>query len=54
MICCVFLQRGWTALHVAAWRNSEDVANLILMKDSTLLKLTDKVSQQNKANHYVQ
>ena len=44
MMCCVFLQRGQTALHVAAEHNSVDVVNLLLMKDPTLIKQTDKVS----------
>ena len=44
MMYCVFLQRGWTALHVAAERNSVDVVNLLLMKDPTLIKQTNKVS----------
>ena len=44
MIRSVFLQLGRTALHVAAWNNSVDVVNLLLMKDSTLTKQTDRVS----------
>ena len=44
MMCCVFIQLGQTALHLAAGRNSVDVVNLLLMKDSTLIKQTDKVS----------
>ena len=44
MMCCVFLQSGWTALHVAAMHNSVDVVNLLLMKDFTLIAQTDKVS----------
>ena len=43
-MCCVFLQFGQTALHFAAWHNSVDVVNLLLMKDSTLIKQTDRVS----------
>ena len=46
MMCCVFLQLGQTALHVAAHNNNIDVVNLLLMKDSTLIKQTDKVSEQ--------
>ena len=46
MMCCLFLQSGWTALHLAAWNNSVDVVNLLLMKDSTLIKQTDDVSEQ--------
>ena len=44
MMCCVFLQYEQTALHVAALRNNMDVVNLLLMKDPTLIKQTDKVS----------
>ena len=44
MMYCVFLQRGWTALHVAAMSNNVDVVNLLLMKDPTLIKQTDIVS----------
>ena len=44
MMCCVFLQLGQTVLHVAAMSNSVDVVNLLLMKDPTLIKQTDKVS----------
>ena len=45
-MCCVFLQGGRTALHLAAITNSVDVVNLLLMKDSALIKQTDKVSEQ--------
>ena len=44
MMCCVFLQYEQTALHVAIKSNSVDVVNLLLMKDPTLIKQTDKVS----------
>ena len=44
MMCCVFLQRGRTALHLAAMYKRVDVVNLLLMKDSTLIKQTDNVS----------
>ena len=44
MMCCVFLQDGQTALHAAAMSNNVDVVNLLLMKDPTLIKQTDKVS----------
>ena len=46
MMCCVFLQFGWTVLHVAARTNNVDVVNLLLMKDSTLINQTDNVSEQ--------
>ena len=49
LIHCVFLQSGWTALHVAANNNSVDVVNALLMKDPTLNAHTTIVSgQQNK------
>ena len=44
MMCCVFIQHGRTALHVAAMHNSVDVVNLLLMKDPTVIKQTNKVS----------
>ena len=44
MMCCVFLQYGQTVLHVAVGCNSVDVVNLLLMKDPTLIKQTNKVS----------
>ena len=46
MMCCVFLQNGETVLHVAAWNNSVDIVNLLLMKDSTLINQTNNVSEQ--------
>ena len=46
MMCCVFLQLGRTALHVAAMNNYVDIVNLLLMKDSTLINQTDNVSEQ--------
>ena len=46
MMCCVFLQFGRTVLHVATRTNNVDVANLLLMKDSTLINQTDDVSEQ--------
>ena len=44
MMYCVFIQSGWTALHLAVGGNNVDVVNLLLMKDPTLIKQTDKVS----------
>lgn len=46
MMCCVFLQRGQTVLHVAARTKNVDIVNLLLMKDSTLINQTDNVSEQ--------
>ena len=48
LIHCVFLQNGWTALHVAANNNSVDVVNALLMKDPTLNAHATIVSGQNK------
>ena len=44
MMCYVFLQHGWTALHAAAEYNNVDIVNLLLMKYPTLIKQTDHVS----------
>ena len=46
MMRSVFLQCGRTALHIAAEHNNVDVVNLLLMKDSTLIKQIDYVSGQ--------
>ena len=46
MMCCVFLQRGETALHVAARTNNVDVVNLLLIKDSTRINQTNNVRTQ--------
>ena len=45
MMCFVFLQDGETVLHVAARAGNLDVVNLLLMKDSTLIMKTNRVSQ---------
>ena len=44
IMCCVFLQYGWTPLHVAASNGHLDVAKLILMKPE-MIKQTDNVSE---------
>ena len=41
----MFLQSGWTALHVAASGNNVDVVNLLLMKNPTLINQTSKVNK---------
>ena len=43
-ICCELLQTGRTALHIAASNNHVDVVKMLLMEDSTLIKLSDNVS----------
>ena len=48
VMCCAFLQSGWTALHVAANNNSVDVVNALLMNDPTLNTHTTIVSEQIK------
>ena len=45
IISCVFLQKGQTALHLAASKNHVGIVNILLMQDSTLIKLTDSVSE---------
>ena len=42
-MCCVLLQLGKTALHEAVRHNSVDVVNVLLMKDPTLIKQSDRV-----------
>ena len=41
----MFLQSGWTALHVAASSNNVDVVNLLLMKDPTVINQISKVNK---------
>ena len=43
-MCCELLQTGRTALHIAANNNHVDVVKMLLMEDSTLIKLIDNVS----------
>ena len=43
-MCCELLQTGQTALHIAASNNHVDVVKMLLMEDSTLIKLSDNVS----------
>ena len=43
-MCCELLQTGRTALHIAANNNHMDVVKMLLMEDSTLIKLSDNVS----------
>ena len=53
VMCCVFLQKGQTALHVAASKNHVDIANMLLMQDSTLITLTDDVSEYFTAHIHI-
>ena len=53
VMCSVFLQKGQTALHVAASKNHVDIANMLLMQDSTLITLTDDVSEYFTAHIHV-
>ena len=46
VMCCVFLQFGRSALHLAVIHNSVDVIDMLLMEDPTLIKETDYVSGQ--------
>ena len=53
VICCAFLQGGWTALHIAAKHNNADVVNVLLKNDPTLTKQTDIVSEQLMIIHWL-
>ena len=46
IMCCVFLQRGITALHYAAEEGNPDVVELLLKKKPNVIVQTDKVSKQ--------
>ena len=52
-LCCVFLQKGQTALHVAASKNHVDIANMLLMQDAALITLTDNVSEYFTAHIHI-
>ena len=53
VMCCVFLQKGQTALHVAASENHVDIANMLLMQDPALITLTDDVSEYFTAHIHI-
>ena len=46
IMCCVFLQNGWTPLHAAASYDHLDVAKLLLTKKPQMIKQTSNVSEQ--------
>ena len=46
IMCCVFLQDGWTPLHAAASNGHLDVAKLLLTKKPQMIKQTSNVSEQ--------
>ena len=46
IMCCVFLQSGWTALHTAAMYGQVDIVNLLLTNNPDLISQTDNVSEQ--------
>ena len=45
VMCCVFLQNGWTALHTAALNGHVDVVKLLVSYHPSLITMTDKVSK---------
>ena len=53
VMCCVFLQKGQTALHVAASKNHVDIANMLSMQDAALITLTDNVSEYFTAQIHI-
>ena len=53
VMCCVFLQKGQTALHVAASKNHVDIANMLLMQDPALITLIDNVSEYFTAHIHI-
>ena len=42
----MFLQNGWTALHLAAYGGSADVVDLLLSRHPDMITQTDNVSEQ--------
>ena len=46
IMCCVFLQAGWTPLHTAAFWGHVDIVDLLLMHSPEVITQTDNVSVQ--------
>ena len=46
VMCCVYLQDGDNALHIAAFKGHSDVANLVLQKKPDLIMQKNDVSKQ--------
>ena len=51
IICCVFLQDGSNAMHLAAMMGHERLVDLILQKHPDMIKQTDNVSEHN--THFI-
>ena len=47
IICCVFLQGGRNAMHLAAQQGHENIVNYLLQKHPDMIKQTDNVSEHN-------
>ena len=47
IICCVFLQAGSNAMHLAAMMGHERLVDLILQKHPDMIKQTNNVSEHN-------
>ena len=47
MICCVFLQEGDNAMHLAAMWGQDSVVSLLLQKHPNMIKQTNNVSEHN-------
>ena len=47
IICCVFLQEGENAVHLAAMNGHESLVDLLLQKHPNMIKQTDNVSEYN-------
>ena len=45
IICCVFLQDGDNAMHIAAYYGQEGVLQWLLQKHPDMIKQTDDVSE---------
>ena len=46
IMCCVFLQAGWTPLHVAAYSGHVDMVDFLLKHNPEVITQTDFVSVQ--------
>ena len=49
IICCVFLQYGSNAMHLAAMNGHESLVDWILQKHPDMIKQTNNVSEHNIA-----
>ena len=47
IICCVFLQEGDNAMHLAAWNGYDSIVSLLIQKYPDMIKQTNDVSEHN-------